>query len=88
LYTLYLIHGEGWSQEAKYAELWANTTSAWLAGADLIFQWIGMLEYIPYYGGPEPDLLDDFANTQGLAYPGSIQPQVRPGVYLEVGIPR
>jgi hypothetical protein len=23
-----------------------------LAGADLIFQWIGMVEYIPCYGGP------------------------------------
>jgi hypothetical protein len=42
----------------------------------------------PCIHSPEPDLLDDFANTQGLAYPGSIQPQVRPGVYLEVGIPR
>ncbi len=37
---------------------------------------------------PEPDLLDDFALTQGLANPGSIQPQIRPGVYLEVGTSR
>ncbi len=34
---------------------------------------------------PEPNILDDFAHTQGLANPGSIQPHVRPGVYLDVG---
>jgi hypothetical protein len=34
-------------QEAKYVESWPNTTSAGLAGADLIFQGIGMVEYIP-----------------------------------------
>ncbi len=28
-----------------------------------------------YTPTPEPDLLDDFAYTQGLANPGSIQPQ-------------
>jgi hypothetical protein len=49
-------------QEAKYVERWPNTTSAWagwsrfdlpgLAGADLIFQWIGMVEYIPSYSAP------------------------------------
>ncbi len=42
----------------------------------------------PLRNQPEPDLLHDFAHTQGLANPGSIQPQVRPGVYLEVGTPR
>jgi hypothetical protein len=35
------------SQKAKYVESWPSTTSAWLAGADMIFQWIGMVEYIP-----------------------------------------
>jgi hypothetical protein len=32
------------TQEAKYVESWPNTG---LAGADLIFQWIGLMEYIP-----------------------------------------
>jgi hypothetical protein len=36
------------TQEAKYVESWPNTTSAWAVwSADLIFQWIGMVEYIP-----------------------------------------
>jgi hypothetical protein len=37
---------------------------------------------------PEPDLLDNFAHTHGLANPGSIQPQVRPGVFLKVATPK
>ncbi len=37
----------GNTQEAKYIESWPSTTSAGLAGADSIFQWIGMVEYIP-----------------------------------------
>jgi hypothetical protein len=50
LTVLYCIHaavGRVETQEAKYVERWPNTTSAW-AGADLIFQWIGMVENIPY----------------------------------------
>jgi hypothetical protein len=35
------------SQEAKYIESWPDTTSVWGAEADFIFQWIGMVEYIP-----------------------------------------
>jgi hypothetical protein len=36
------------TQEAKYVESWPNTTSVWAGwSADLIFQWIGMVEYIP-----------------------------------------
>ncbi len=38
-----------YTQEAKYVESWPNTTSAFLAGADLILQWIGMMERIPCY---------------------------------------
>jgi hypothetical protein len=34
------------SQEAKYVERWQRLLPG-LAGADLIFQWIGMVEYIP-----------------------------------------
>ncbi len=44
--------------------------------------------YPPPGPTPELDLLDDFAHTQGLANPRSIQPQVSRGVYLEVGPPR
>jgi hypothetical protein len=36
------------AQEAKYIERWPNTTSAGLPAEDLIFQWIGMVEYIPF----------------------------------------
>ncbi len=40
------------TQEAKYVERWPGRLLPGLAGADLIFQWIGLLEYIPCYGGP------------------------------------
>jgi hypothetical protein len=39
-------------QEAKYVESWPNTTLPRLAGADLIFQWIAMVEYVPCYFAP------------------------------------
>jgi hypothetical protein len=35
------------TQEAKYVESWPNTTSAGLAGADLILPLTGLMEYIP-----------------------------------------
>ncbi len=39
--------------EAKHIESWPNTPSAWAgAGEDLIFQWRGLVEYIPCYGAP------------------------------------
>jgi hypothetical protein len=40
-------------QEAKYVESWPNTTVPGLAGADVIFQWIGMVEYVPCYSARE-----------------------------------
>jgi hypothetical protein len=41
-------------QEAKYLESWPNTHDflPGLAGADLIFQRIGLVEYIPCYSAP------------------------------------
>ncbi len=40
------------TQEVWYVVSWPNTTSAGLAGADLIFQWIGLMEYIPCCTAP------------------------------------
>jgi hypothetical protein len=40
------------TQEAKYVERCPARLLPGLAGADLIFQWIGMVEYILCYGGP------------------------------------
>jgi hypothetical protein len=39
-------------QEAKYVESGPARLLPGLAGTDLIFQWIGMVEYILCYGGP------------------------------------
>jgi hypothetical protein len=56
LYTVYNGAGVqstvavlGLAQQAKYIERWPCPTRLLpeLAGADLIFQWIGMVEYIP-----------------------------------------
>jgi hypothetical protein len=38
----------------EYIEHWPNpiTTSAGLAGEEILFQWIGVVENIPCYGAP------------------------------------